>query len=166
MVLGLSLFSAPAQALYFEYPERLILIQNNTLKSFSTPQFSNSLTLGMNFSSYSEVIDPERINSLIDQLGICESGNNQLAINPVDKDGTPSCGRFQFKRLTWKYYIIKYNLFGWQNWEAEDFENALWSGDVQKIVVEKMFVDPDVNLLWEFPDCSKKLNLEKNYAFK
>ena len=157
MAIMFSLLPLIALAPHFEYPEGLVIVQNNTLSSPKIPQIVNSLTLGSLFIA-------EDIDYLIDQLSVCESGNNQSAINPVDKDGTASNGLFQFKRTTWKHYIIKYNLFSWQVFEEEDFENALWDGNAQRVVVEKMFKDPQVNLRLEFPDCSKSLNLEKNYG--
>ena len=47
------------------------------------------------------IIHSERdaaVDNWIGLLSNCESGHNQLAINPMDLDGTPSHGRFQFKK--------------------------------------------------------------------
>ena len=110
-------------------------------------------------------IEEDKVSELIDKLMMCESGGNQNALNPADTDGTPSNGLFQFKRTTWKYYVKKYDMFEWQNFDEADWENTMWSGDLQREVVERMFIDPDVRLrTTEFPDCSKKLGLKQNYA--
>lgn len=89
----------------------------------------------------------------------CESHHNQNAVNPVDLDGTPSYGLHQFKFTTFKGYVKKYNLFGWQSWEEADWWNNLMAGDTQELVLRHMIADPEVNLSHEFPDCTKKYGL-------
>lgn len=135
----------------------MIIYQGNTLAPIAKNPI-NKEVLGVK-------VEPPDLSYLIDRLMECESGGNQHALNPVDLDGTPSNGLFQFKRSTWKFYIKKYNLFGWQNFNEADWENTLWVGDLQRIVVERMFVDPDVRLRSrEFPDCAKRIGLRENYA--
>jgi hypothetical protein len=125
-----------------------ISIQENTF----TPQVLGSL--------YS---DP--VPDLIDQLLMCESSGNQNAINPRDLDGTPSYGLFQFKPSTWKLYVKKYDLFEWERFDEVDWHNTMMNGELQRIVVELMFRDPQVRLRTrEFPGCSKKLGLLENYS--
>jgi len=160
LIVSLCSLSQPLVALSPTIPSgnEFYIISGNSLKAKTIVTSVKFETLGVKF----EEIDPE---GYINALAVCESGNNQSAINPVDKDGTSSNGLFQFKRTTWKNYITKYNLFSWQAFEEEDFENALWDGYAQRIVVEKMFKDPEVNLWWEFPDCSQQLNLQKTYGF-
>ena len=92
-------------------------------------------------------------------LGDCESNNIPSAINPNDLDGTPSYGQYQFKIGTFKYYVEKYNLFDWQNWEEDDWWEAIFDGEKQHIVLEHMIEDPEVNFTWEFPWCVEKLGL-------
>jgi hypothetical protein len=105
------------------------------------------------------------IDDLIDKLCHCESGCNSQAVNPMDTDGTASWGMFQFKPSTWRLYVKKYDLFLWQNFDDADWWNTMMSGELQRIVVEKMFRDPDVRLATrEFPGCSKILGLKQNYA--
>jgi hypothetical protein len=97
-----------------------------------------------------------KIEKYIWNLGDCESGNNQSAINPKDLDGTSSLGRFQFKTGTFKSYIKKYDLFKWREWDKADWANNIRSGIHQETVIRYMILDPDVDWGWEFPDCSKK----------
>lgn len=92
----------------------------------------------------------------INNLGSCESGNNQNAINPEDLDGTASYGRFQFKPGTWKHYITKYDLFERDGWEEADWTNAMMAGDLQEIVLTHMIYDSKVNFAREFPACVRK----------
>lgn len=106
------------------------------------------------------------INKLIKRLAFCESGNNNLAINKTDKNGKSSKGQWQFQDLSWKHYIKKYDLWNWREWDEADYENAIWDAQYQKVVVEKMFIDPDINLKKEFPECAIKLKLKKNYPPK
>lgn len=107
---------------------------------------------------------PPNIEAKVVALGQCESHGDPAAVNPIDRDGTPSNGKYQFKRGTWRAYVLKYKLWGSDQWEPADFENTLFSGYHQDYVVRLMFTDPQVNLQWEFPACSKKLGLPKNYA--
>jgi hypothetical protein len=107
----------------------------------------------------------EKIPGLIDKLSICESGGNNLAINPRDTDGTPSYGEFQFKTTTWEMYVKRYDLFEWQNFDEADWYNTMMADDLQRIVVEKMFCDKNVRLVTtEFPTCARRLGLKQNYA--
>ena len=95
---------------------------------------------------------------------LCESGGDALALNPADVNGKPSKGLFQFQDLSWKKYVVRYGLWPWRLWEPEDWENAVWSDYHQTEIVKRMFVDRQVNLKNEFPFCSRKLGLKKNYA--
>ncbi len=118
-----------------------------------------------NESIQQQIIIPENpeIDKLIRELSFCESGNNNLALNKIDKNGLSSKGTWQFQDKSWRYYIKKYDLWNWKEWEEADFENNVWDGEYQRVVVRKMFIDKDVDLRQEFPDCSKKLKLKKNY---
>ncbi len=72
----------------------------------------------------------------------CESRGNNDAINPKDKDGTPSYYAFQFKPATFRYYSKKYSIQG----ELKDYNS-------QRAIVSQMIYDPDVVWIQEFPDC-------------
>lgn len=93
------------------------------------------------------------------KLRNCESGDNPLAINKVDKNGRSSKGLYQFQNKTWRSYIEKYDLWNWQEWEEADFENAIWDGWYQEVVIRKMLNDKEVIFKQEFPDCVKRLGL-------
>jgi len=98
-------------------------------------------------------------------LANCESGGNPSALNPMDSDGTPSNGMYQFKRSTWRYFVEKYDLWNWREWDDADWENTMWSGEHQDVVVSLMFMDKEVNLHGQFPKCSSDLGLPRNFAF-
>lgn len=76
----------------------------------------------------------------------CESRGNPNAINPKDKDGTPSLGGFQFKPRTFEHYRTKYKL------PSADVMNY----QMQFTIVGYMINDPDVNFEQEFPDCVRR----------
>lgn len=77
------------------------------------------------------------------RLEKCESGGNPNAINPKDRDGTPSHGLLQFKPSTFAGYTKKYGL------PAAD----LMDPEAQRTIVRHMMDDPNVRWLNEFPDC-------------
>ncbi len=94
----------------------------------------------------------------------CESRGNNKAINPRDRDGTPSYGGFQFKPSTLAYYATMYDvpLKSWHKCDAEGSancldDNELMSYPIQKSVVEKMIEHRD-DIDWgqQFPDCTKR----------
>ena len=89
----------------------------------------------------------------------CESGDNPLARNDHDRDNLSAKGLYQFKDKTWRFYIKKYDLWNWRNWEEADFENAIWSREHQEVVLRYMLNDEDVNFKREFPQCVKRLGL-------
>lgn len=80
------------------------------------------------------------------QLINCESAGNPGAINPLDRDGTPSYGLLQFKPSTFHGYRKQYGLE-----EAE-----LMDPEAQKETVRHMMQDPGVNWYQQFPACTRK----------
>jgi len=89
----------------------------------------------------------------------CESeGRGVEAINPKDKDGTPSYYHFQWKPSTFKYYALKYELLP-NDLEYEDYFNWMSDYDLQREIVRRMIGDSDVVWKQEFPVCSKRLRL-------
>lgn len=93
------------------------------------------------------------------KLRNCESGNNSLALNKVDKNGRSSKSLYQFQDKTWRHYIQKYDLWNWREWDNADYENAIWDGWYQEMVIRKMLNDKNVNFKTEFPTCIKRLGL-------
>ena len=104
------------------------------------------------------------VDRLIESLAVCESGGNNIAVNPNDLDNTPSYSTFQWKPSTWSLYVKRYKLWNSEEWDEADLVNAMWDTQYQKEIVKKMFTDPRVDLRREFPGCSKKLGLKKNYG--
>jgi len=90
------------------------------------------------------------------KMRMCESSDNQMAINPNDLDGTPSYSLYQFKPPTFKGYVIKYDLFNWREWDDADWRNNLMSRWHQEEIMTRMIEDPDVKWTREFPDCIRK----------
>lgn len=89
------------------------------------------------------------------KLEQCESQHTSWAINPKDRDGTPSYGAFQFKPTTLLYYAKKY---GYEiNPEPNEILNLAFDRYFTAEIVIKMFQDKSVNLNREFPVCIKKI---------
>jgi hypothetical protein len=80
-------------------------------------------------------------------LEICESGGNPNALNPVDRDGTPSHGLLQFKDTTFEMYRVRYSMG----------EVELYDPEAQRLMVRFMMDDDAVRWEQEFPDCVRKL---------
>lgn len=76
----------------------------------------------------------------------CESHGNPEAINPKDRDGTPSYGLLQFKPSTFEMFSKAYKI-----------EGELMDPEAQKAIVRRMMDDKSV--VWEnqFPACVRKL---------
>lgn len=112
--------------------------------------------------SYQQEI-PEQSNNLdnlekwIEELALCESSGNPLALNPKDRDNRPKHGLYQFDIETWKMYIKRYELFNYEEWEDADWWNAIYSDYHQEIVLREM-IKNNVNLGKEF-GCVKKIGL-------
>ena len=90
----------------------------------------------------------------IRKLELCESSGNPRAVNPLDRDGTPSYGAFQFKPSTLDYYAKVYGII-FQDTDIAD-ENVM-SRPIQLAVVQAMVRDSkNINWLQQFPDCVKR----------
>lgn len=76
----------------------------------------------------------------------CESRGVNTAINPKDKDGTPSYYAFQFKPKTFELFAEKYGVSG----KLSDYE-------AQKQIVSNMIKDKSVKWEQQFPDCVRRL---------
>jgi hypothetical protein len=84
----------------------------------------------------------------------CESRAKNGALNPKDRDGTPSHSNFQFKPLTLKHYAVKYGLLS-DELEEADYTN--WAYDYELTHKILMFMVNDKSVDWdnEFPICVK-----------
>lgn len=79
----------------------------------------------------------------IDALEWCESRGNPKAINPKDRDNTPSFGILQFKPDTFAYYAEKLNLG----------DVLLMDPVAQHQIVEYMVMSTTTDWMQQFPDC-------------
>lgn len=80
------------------------------------------------------------------KLILCESSGNPGAINPIDRDGTPSYGLLQFKPSTFELFSKAYGI-----------EGELMDPEAQKAIVRRMMRDPSVKWENQFPACVRKL---------
>lgn len=93
----------------------------------------------------------------ISALEWCESRGKVTAINPKDRDNTPSYYSFQFKPGTFKYYGERYEVIE-KELSNEVIMEQMKLQEKQKEIVEHMVADQK-NIEWshQFPDCVKKL---------
>ena len=103
-------------------------------------------------------IDPKLIveNEIVDKMEYCESGYNPLALNPMDKDHTPSYGLLQFKPETLISYTNRYGLMNTNGWEISDAMNWAYDGQFVESIFRKMLYDKKVVWTQEFPDCYRR----------
>ena len=76
----------------------------------------------------------------------CESKGKPSAVNPKDRDNTPSYGILQFKPSTLAYFKKQYGITG-----------ELMNPDTQEAIVTQMILKGGINWAQQFPDCTKKL---------
>lgn len=103
--------------------------------------------------TYTPPPKPTALDLYLDKLALCESGNRPDAVNPMDLDGTPSLGRYQFKQSTFDSFSALYGL------STTTKGHSIWNGDEQRIIVKRMAQDERVNFHWQFPACTTKLGL-------
>lgn len=82
----------------------------------------------------------------------CESRGVSTAVNPKDKDGTPSYYNFQWKPETFKGYAVRYGLLP-ASLELADYQNWMSDYELQREIVHRMLNDKAVTWPQEFPDC-------------
>ena len=90
---------------------------------------------------------------------ICESSNNPNALNPCDKDFTPSYGCLQFKPNTLKGFAQQYKLADTTQWDRADAINWTYDCAFEKTIFLKMLDDDKVIWTREFPDCYAKYKI-------
>jgi hypothetical protein len=103
-----------------------------------------------------ETILSHRQKIWLGALEWCESRGDAEAINPKDKDGTPSYYSFQFKPKTFIYYVEKYGVVPGGLTDQNILERMKDYGTT-KLIVANMILDPKVKWEVEFPGCIKKL---------
>ncbi len=89
------------------------------------------------------------------KLEHCESRGDPAAVNPKDRDGTPSYGLLQFKPSTFALYARAYGMASTTNY---------MDPEAQRAIVKRMMRDPSVNWHIQFPDCVRRLGLPPRNA--
>jgi len=124
----------------------------------------SGITYKVNEKEDIKVIEKEELkisheqDTWIRALEWCESQGKVTAINPNDKDGTPSYYSFQFKPSTFKYYGEKYSVIN-SKLDDESIKELLKKRELQELIVKNMLLDKSVNFRQQFPACVKKLGL-------
>ena len=95
-----------------------------------------------------------RRETWISALEWCESRGKNSALNPEDRDGTPSYSNFQWKPSTFLYFGKQYGLIATSTSLAEVPE-LLKNYELQRDIVRHMVPDKTVNWYNQFPDCVK-----------
>lgn len=87
----------------------------------------------------------------------CESKGVQTAVNPKDRDGTPSYYSFQFKPGTFKWLVVKYGILNKEDVDTlEKVKNNMANYELQKLIVKHMLFDSTIKWENQFPDCVNK----------
>ena len=98
----------------------------------------------------------------ISSLEWCESRGKYTAINPNDRDNTPSYYSFQWKPGTFKWLGEKYGLID-KGLSDKQVMKVMKDYDIQRKIVERMITDKDIKMKGQFPDCVRKLGLPPLY---
>lgn len=106
-----------------------------------------------------EPILNHRLEVWITALEWCESAGIPEAINPRDRDGTPSYYSFQWKPSTFRQYGERYGLFE-KGLSEQQIEALMKNYEMSREIVRRMVDDPKVVWENEFPICiAKKVGL-------
>ena len=98
-----------------------------------------------------------RVRRILKDLVPCESGGNPDAINPMDRDGTPSLGLVQFKPSTLYEEGRRYKIFA--DIEPNEIQNIIFDPSIQIAVVSRMIEERGTQRsfwLQQFPGCGLK----------
>ena len=90
----------------------------------------------------------------INALEWCESRGKPSAINPKDKDNTPSYYSFQFKPGTFKDLGEKYGVIE-KDLSEKELSELIKEQPLQREIVENMINDKSIVWAKQFPDCVK-----------
>ena len=95
----------------------------------------------------------------ISALEWCESRGVQTAVNPKDRDNTPSYYSWQWKPSTFQEFGIQYGVLPKGTTLAQATE-AMKSYNLQLAVISALVLDGrHVDWAQQFPDCTKKLGI-------
>ena len=105
-------------------------------------------------------IENQKINQLFEELVMCESSNNELAINRKDSDGTASFGLLQWKPETFRRLAVKYGIIG----EKADWNwimTLVFDRRVNKKIFVEVMKDTTENPYNLWPICCKKIGCQR-----
>lgn len=102
--------------------------------------------------SKEEISFDHRRETWLSALEWCESKGFNEAINPQDRDGTPSYYAYQFKPETFLLYGIKYFLIPSSTTKIE-LKELMKNYKLMRNIVRHMIDDKSVDWYQQFPDC-------------
>ena len=102
--------------------------------------------------------DNHRLETWVSALEWCESAGIKEAINPRDRDGTPSYYSFQFKPSTFRQYAERYQ-FVELGLPDGQIKALMADYELGRRIVKAMVGDNKVNFNNEFPACIKKIGM-------
>lgn len=92
----------------------------------------------------------------VSALEWCESRGVEGAINPKDRDGTPSYYSWQWKPSTFRYYGERYGVVATSTTDAE-LDKLMRDYATERRVIDAMVLDgKHINWQQQFPDCVKR----------
>lgn len=140
----------------------LVFLATNFSHGLSSPEVTK---VEIATSTVSKVYEPTHAQTVwLHALEWCESAGNKSAINPEDKDHTPSYYSFQFKPSTFKAYALKYEILKKEDVDtSKELMEQLKNYNNQFQVVASMINDPSVRWRSQFPGCVAKLGLPPRY---
>ena len=103
-----------------------------------------------------------KVRRILTDLIKCESNGDPNALNPKDKDSTPSYGLLQFKTKTLYSEGKRYNIIN--DIEPREILNIIYFPEIQIKVAAEMIKNNKDNINWwkqQFPACAKKYDYWK-----
>lgn len=102
----------------------------------------------------------------VSALEWCESRGNPTAVNPKDRDGTPSYYSFQFKPETFLSFGKLYGIIPKDTTLDNVKDTLIKDTKMQRSIVERMVLDQSVELIGQFPECVRKLGLPSRTSYR
>ena len=101
--------------------------------------------------------EPKNYSDILKKLAWCESRGDENAYNPDDV-GSPSYGKYQFKKQTWISFLRKYDFF--PKAEDEELMNFIFDGNIQDELTRTILIME--NNGWKhWTNCYSKMKLPK-----
>ncbi len=122
--------------------------------------------LRANETKHTSAQEPQKAYQLTHQqetwvsaLEWCESRGNPTAVNPQDRDGTPSYYSFQFKPETFLAFGKLYGILPSRTSLSDVKDKLIKDTTLQRAITERMLLDLTLDLKGQFPDCVRTLGL-------